>query len=174
MVAGYSLTSPLLLCLPTHFYYHFEGSQTLSPLYPHLYSRPRSRSRSHPCTHAYFRPRPRSVITPPPFPLTVSFFPSPLSGSPFGTTSSGRHHVLRQKLLVTCRRHLLPAEIIPRTKWQCLIFYSVFFLMRRILNRSSSLSSLSVIVPFNVSDPVLVPVSATDLVSVPTPIPVPV
>ena len=62
VVAGYSLASPTLSRLSTHLFYHFEGSQALSPLSPQFHSYPGSRSRScpHLCTRAYSHPRPRS------------------------------------------------------------------------------------------------------------------
>ena len=88
MAAGYSLALPPFSRLPTHLYHHFEGSQALSTLYPHLYSRPRSRSplctraHSHTCPPSRPRPRPCSRHR---FPLLVP-----------GATFSTRCHIVGQ------------------------------------------------------------------------------
>ena len=111
MVAGYLLAPPPLSRLPTHPFYNFGGFQALSPLHLHLYSHSRSRSRSCPnpcpCAHSLTRPRSRPRSRPCSrhrFHLLVP-----------GTLFSPRYHTVGQasglapeKLLATCRCHLLP------------------------------------------------------------------
>ena len=81
-----------------------------------------------------------------PVPVTIPSFLSLMPCSPLGTTWLGRRRVLRPKLLATCRRYLLSTEMMPRTKLQSLVFYSVCFLMWRIPELISPPSCVSVFV----------------------------
>ena len=100
--------------------------------------------------------------------------------SPLCTTLLDRHRISGPKLLATSRHHITPTEMMPRAEWQCLVFYSSYFPMRRIPEFSSFPPSLSILVlvlvlsSVPVPTPVSLPVSVTLLVSHPTSVPVPV
>ena len=68
--------------------------------------------------------------------------------SPFGITSSDRRQVLLQELLATCRRQLLSAEMMPRTRWEYRLFPNVAD-----TKLSASSSCLSIMFPVPISDP---------------------
>ena len=182
MVACYSLASPPLSYLSTHLYYYFEGSQTLSPLLPHLYYRPRPPSRSvpHSCPRAHSRIRPPSRSRP--RPCSRHRFPPPITS---GLFFSG-YHIIGQALELAPKA----AGDLQAQPFVCgddaargmAVPGLLLCLFPHVADTKALLLppfSLLIPVPFHVShsvpDPTSspFPVSATALVSVPAPSPFP-
>ena len=106
-----------------------------------------------------------SVSSPVPVPVPVGSLPSLVPWPPLGTTSSGRHRIVRPKLLATFWCHLLSIETMQRA--EPLLPTSPLYSRPLSLLRSTR---VPIFATAATPVPVSVPVSATALVSVPAPV----